>query len=73
MGFGVPINYWLRGELKDYLRENLLSEKFAKRGIVKLDLVRHLVEEHINGKQDFTPQLWTLLMLELWFQRFIDN
>ncbi len=72
MGFGVPLTHWFRNEMKDFLRENLLSEKFARRGIVKAEVVKILVEEHINAERDHVWQLWTLLMLELWFQRFID-
>jgi len=72
MGFGVPLTHWFRGELKDFLREHLLSEKFAKRGIIKSEVVTKLVDEHTNGERDHVWQLWTLLMLELWFQRFID-
>lgn len=72
MGFGVPIANWLRGDLKDFLRENLLSEKFAKRGIIKAETVKNLVNEHLTAGKDHYNQLWTLLMLELWFQRFID-
>lgn len=72
MGFGVPIANWLRGNLKDFLRENLLSEKFVKRGIIKSETVENLVREHLTAGKDHYNQLWTLLMLELWFQRFID-
>ncbi len=72
MGFGVPLTHWFRGELKDFLREHLLSEQFANRGIVKPEVVKTLVEEHINAERDHVWQLWTLLMLELWFRKFID-
>lgn len=72
MGFGVPIANWLRGELKDFLRDNLLSEKFAKRGILKQSEVEKMINEHLSGEKDNYNQLWTILMLELWFQRFID-
>lgn len=72
MGFGVPIANWLRGELKDFLRDNLLSEKFEKRGILKQDVVEKMINEHLSGEKDNYNQLWTILMLELWFQRFID-
>jgi asparagine synthase (glutamine-hydrolysing) len=72
MGFGVPLMHWFRGQLKDYLREVLLSERAQKRGIVKTEIVERLVREHTGGERDHTPQLWTLLMLELWFQKFID-
>ncbi|NJM53466.1 MAG: asparagine synthase (glutamine-hydrolyzing) [Blastocatellia bacterium] len=72
MGFGVPITHWLRRDLKEFLQENLLSEKFAKRGIIKQEVVKKLVNEHINAEKDHVWELWTILMLELWFQRFID-
>lgn len=72
MGFGVPITHWFRGQMKDYLQSNLLSDKFAKRGIVKKEVVSKLVSEHVNAEKDHVWQLWTLLMLELWFQQFID-
>lgn len=72
MGFGVPITHWFRGQLKDYLQANLLSDKFAKRGIIKNEVVTKLVNEHLNAERDHVWQLWTLLMLELWFQQFID-
>lgn len=72
MGFGVPIGHWLRGTLQQMLRETLLSEKALRRGYLKPATVTRLVEDHTSGKQDYAPQLWTLLMLELWFERFID-
>ena len=72
MGFGVPIAKWFRGEMKDFVRGVLLSEKSLKRGIVKPEILERYVNEHTNAEHDHSFQLWTLLMLELWFQRFID-
>jgi asparagine synthase (glutamine-hydrolysing) len=72
MGFGVPIGHWFRGPMQPFLRETLLSEKAAHRGLFNSERVRGIIEEHINHKSDHSHRLWTLLMLELWFQRFID-
>ncbi len=72
MGFCVPVTHWFRGELKDFLRDVLLSTKSLQRNLIKPEVVKQMVEKHTSGKQDFTSQLYTLLMLELWFQRFID-
>lgn len=72
MGFGVPIGKWFRGEMKEFVSEVLLSEKSLTRGIVKPEMLKNYVREHISGERDHAFQLWTLLMLELWFQRFID-
>jgi asparagine synthase (glutamine-hydrolysing) len=72
MGFGVPIGHWFRGRMQGFLRENLLSECASRRGLFRPEVVRRMVELHTRGERDYTHQLWTLLMLELWFQRFID-
>jgi asparagine synthase (glutamine-hydrolysing) len=72
MGFGVPIGHWFRGQLQPFLRETILSEKALKREFFKAEVVKQLVELHTRGERDYSHQLWTLLMLELWFQRFID-
>src|SRR6266496_3975755 len=72
MGFGVPIGYWFRGTMQPFLRETLLSDKALARGLFKPENLRGIIEEHVENKQDHSHRLWTLLMLELWFQRFID-
>jgi asparagine synthase (glutamine-hydrolysing) len=72
MGFGVPVGHWFRQEMQGFLREVLLSESAMKRGLFKPSAVIQMVEQHTQGKHDFAHQLWSLLMLELWYQRFID-
>jgi asparagine synthase (glutamine-hydrolysing) len=72
MGFGVPIGHWFRGKMQPFLREVVLSEKASRRGLFKPEGVRQLIELHTRGERDYSQQLWTLLMLELWFNRFID-
>jgi len=72
MGFGVPIGYWFRGPMQPFLRETLFSAKALSRGLFNADNVRQIVEQHVKGQKDYSNRLWSLLMLELWFQRFID-
>jgi len=72
MGFGVPIGKWFKKEMKDYVRDILLSENAASRGIVRPQKVRQIVDEHISGKVDHAFPIWSLLVMELWFRRFID-
>ena len=72
MGFGVPIGHWFRGKMQPFLREVVLSDKALRRGLFKPEAVRQLVELHARGERDYSHHLWTLLMLELWFNRFID-
>ncbi|MCY7375612.1 MAG: asparagine synthase (glutamine-hydrolyzing) [Pyrinomonadaceae bacterium] len=72
MGFGVPIGDWFRKDMKNFVREILLSEKSLNRGIARREVVEKYVDDHTNARRDYAFQIWTLLMLELWFQKFID-
>jgi asparagine synthase (glutamine-hydrolysing) len=72
MGFGVPLDRWLRGALKDELRAVLLDPVALGRGLFQPDAVATLVRQHVEGRRDHTHQLWTLLMLELWFRNHLD-
>jgi asparagine synthase (glutamine-hydrolysing) len=72
MGFGVPVGDWLRGQLRPLLDDTVLSDRALARGYFEPNAVRALVDEHVNRRADRTPQVWALLMLELWFRTFID-
>jgi asparagine synthase (glutamine-hydrolysing) len=72
MGFGIPIGHWFRGSMQSFLRETLLSEKALSRGLFNPDKVRQMIDHHVDRKVDHDQRLWSLLMLELWFERFID-
>ena len=73
MGFGVPIGAWFRGQFQELLRDTLLTEKFMNRGIFNPQAIRQLIDTHTRGERDHGAQLYVLLMLELWYNRFIDS
>ena len=73
MGFGVPIDRWFRGELKDELRAVLLDPVALGRGLFRPEAVAALIDEHVQGRRDHAYRLWALLMLELWFRNYIDR
>jgi asparagine synthase (glutamine-hydrolysing) len=72
MGFGVPIDHWLKSELKTFAFDTLLSVKARQRGLIEPDYVRMMLDEHCSGRRLHHTRLWALLMLELWFQMWID-
>lgn len=72
MGFGLPIKYWLATDLHDFTRSTLLSDRSVNRDLFNRSIVEKLIEDHRQNLKDNSWKIWTLLMLELWFQRFID-
>jgi asparagine synthase (glutamine-hydrolysing) len=72
MGFGVPLQIWFRGKLREFLCDVILSRSAYQRGYFKMGYVRRLVQEHLKGIADHSQRLWVLLNLELWHRTFID-
>ncbi len=73
MGFGCPIDEWLRNELKPLAYDTLLGQSARERGLLRPDYVRRLLDEHCSGARNHHTRLWALLMLELWFKMWIDG
>jgi asparagine synthase (glutamine-hydrolysing) len=71
-GFGVPLERWFRGELREMAYDVLLSPQATGRGYFETGSVRRLLDEHVQGRADHQYRLWALLMLELWHRTFID-
>ncbi len=72
-GFGVPIEHWMRHELKDLAYDTLLSVRAGARGLFRPDAVQQLLDEHVAGRRLHHDRIWALLMLELWFEMWIDG
>ena len=73
IGFGMPIRDWFRNELKDWLYEVLSKEKLQSRGIFNPTAVENLVNLNTNGTIDASYTLLSIVCVEIWCQRFLDN
>lgn len=67
-GFDVPVDEWLRGDLKELACDLLLGKQLRDRGQLNAGHVRYLVGEHVKKRADVGWLLWRLLILELWYQ-----
>lgn len=69
---GEQHDEWLRGPSRAFLTDLLLSGRLADRGLVRIDAVRELVDEHMRGA-DNSDALGHLLNIELWHRLFVDE
>ena len=69
-GFGAPVDQWLAHELRPLVADVLSERAVRARGLFEPAYVRRLIEEHQRGRQDWSAQLWQLLVWELWMRTF---
>jgi asparagine synthase (glutamine-hydrolysing) len=69
-GFNMPIGAWFRGPLRSYVTDMLLGGSLIESGLFKQSELAILLESHASGTHDHRKKLWSLLVLELWMQKW---
>ena len=74
-GFGLPVAVWLRDDtrFRELTRDTLLGERARTRGWLQPAHVETLLREHDAGTWDWSGEIWRLLTLELWMERYLDR
>jgi asparagine synthase (glutamine-hydrolysing) len=72
MGFSVPLDRWFRGPLAERIHAIPDSTWLRETEIFNADALRGVVKAHVSGRRNYTPVIWSLLMLEGFLKREVS-
>ena len=72
-GFGIPIAEWLRGPLKGFAQSILSKEKIESASLLSFNEVHRLLEQHFTGTRDNSARIWTLLVFQVWYEKWVKG
>ncbi len=73
MGFGVPIDAWLRGPLRPWAEDLLDENRLRREGFFSPEIVRERWNDHLSGRRSWQYDLWNILMFQAWLDASRDS
>ena len=72
-GFSIPLAVWLNGDLRSLVAEYLNETRLSRDGVFAPSQVATLVNEHQRRVRNNAKSIWTILMFQLWRERWLDR
>jgi asparagine synthase (glutamine-hydrolysing) len=71
-GFSIPLERWLKGDLRFLLDDYLSQARIKREGLFNWQMIKEEKERFLNHQMDYTDHLWLLIVFEMWAERWYD-
>jgi asparagine synthase (glutamine-hydrolysing) len=72
-GFNMPVAHWLTSELRDLALDMFSEDRITRQGFFNYAYLKRLFDEHLSRQRDNRKLLWTLLIFQLWYDKYVEG
>jgi asparagine synthase (glutamine-hydrolysing) len=72
-GFSIPLEDWLRSDLKEFMLEVLAEDRIKKAGFFEYSYIKRIINQHLSGKRNYKTLIWRILMFQLWHEKLFSQ
>lgn len=72
-GFAIPMDKWLKNDLKPLLEKYLSEERIKKQGIFDEKYIKESLGGYLSGKSDSAYKFWFLLVFQMWYEKYFEG
>ncbi len=69
-GFSIPLEDWLRGDLRFLIDRYLDKERIKKQGIFNWQVIEEEKKKFLEKGIDYADHLWLLITFEMWHEKW---
>ena len=71
-GFGVPVMFWIKDQLREYFMYYLDKDKLEKQGVFNTYEIIRLRDRFLQGNAENATRLWFVLMFQMWYEKWMS-
>lgn len=73
IGFDAPVGHWFKGPLHSLYSRLVKSGALTCGGLLSNEAIESLWRQHTSGRRDLSYQLWSILVLAVWFHLYVEH
>jgi asparagine synthase (glutamine-hydrolysing) len=72
-GFAIPIDKWLKNDLKELLEKYLSEDRIREQGIFDEKYIKRSLDNYLSGSSNSAYKFWFLLIFQMWYEKYFER